>query len=164
MDMHTWLASIVKLETYGTWENYVKILYEIYENDFIKNQPLYNSIKVRPVGQNLENNMQITFWHIIQKAIDPDKPSEKDREPDLKRCERIPWPKNIIDNHITSRLKTWIEKNRGQSRVSILCEGKSHDYLVILIDKVKRVYLLTAFPIFDNITRMKYKKRWERYK
>ena len=86
---------------------------------------------------------------------------EEEREPDLRRCERIRWPKPIIENDSDPELKVWAEPRGKLQRIHIWFEAEG--YLVVLDDRGEYILPWTAFFIEHEHERRKYNKRWKRY-
>src|SRR4030066_170192 len=59
----------------------------------------------------VEKGKEATFWHLISEGK-----SEKDRLPDLRRCERIRWPRPIIEHHDRLTIKFWGPERKGGKR------------------------------------------------
>jgi len=78
----------------GDWATYQAHCYAEYERDFLDGTPTWPvpnkrfAIKRQP----LVNGLCHTFWHIISEG-----PDEESRVPDLSRCERVCWPRFILD-------------------------------------------------------------------
>lgn len=101
---------------------------------------------------------EATFWHLVSTGK-----IEEDRNIDLRRCERIRWPKPIIE-HSTEQghIYVWVEEINKEERIHLLCARER--YLVVLA--VRKGYVLpwTAFFIeYDHQLRKKL-KRYEEYK
>ena len=93
-----WLSPIITLEQYNNnWEDYNSELYNIFLNDFIKNKIYYKGKKVEVRINPKQNNYEHAFIHLTcistKATSDPN-----DRLPDLRRCERIKWNREIIEN------------------------------------------------------------------
>ncbi len=88
MSMADWLPDLVLFEDYeNNWDNYLSVLYEFYNKDFIKTKPVFRGKKLAVKKHPLADGKESTFWHIIQEGE-----NEDDRIPDLRRCERIRCP------------------------------------------------------------------------
>ena len=70
---------------------------------------------------------------------------ESERIPDIRRCERIRWPRAVIENWSDPAVKTWHQKRGSNERVALLLE--SERYLVILADREDFVLPWTAYPV-----------------
>lgn len=158
--MCSWLPELLPFT--GNWEEYVKVIYDIFCNDFIKSRPIFRD-KLIYIGEGrLLNGKELTFWHIISEGR-----TEEEKLPDLRRCERIRWPRQIIDHCTDPRIKIWENERQGsqgrgmQKRLCLWLEDA--DYLVVLSDR-KRFYLLcTAYPIYGRRRREHLKKEYNAY-
>ena len=100
---------------------------------------------------------EATFWHFISEGDD-----EAERLPDLRRCERIRWPRPVIEAADSPDVKVWREARAGETRIHLWVE--SAEYLVVLAER--RGYLLpwTAYPVVRDHSKANLRKRWERYR
>ncbi|MDP8220950.1 MAG: hypothetical protein P9X26_06370 [Candidatus Stygibacter frigidus] len=149
--MLDWLPEIVKISDMGgNWDSFLERIYRIFYTDIVQKRLIYKNTLVRPADENcFEDDKLKLFWHIIQKQ------GEKERQPDLRRMERIPWIKPITDNIDSQYIYLWREKKGHELRDHILLDDKSyHHYLIVLSVREKRNYtdyfLITAFPPEKN--------------
>ena len=135
-----WLPDLVPFVN-GNWEKYVDIIYRYFENDFIKSKPLYRGMDVnhRHFPEDNEHR-HAAFWHLIQEGKD-----EENRVPNFRRCERIRWPKPIIEYGAEDVILVWESDRKGKTNICLFFENK--DYLVVLGKRSGYVLLLTAYPI-----------------
>ncbi len=142
----------------GDFNAYFKAVYLIFENHFIKSQPVYDGLNVSAPKQPLvDDKHHRTFYHITHEGED-----EKNRNPDFRRMERIRYPKFVIDNCPHSELLIW-EKTIGRDqRIHILNEVEQ--YLVVLTKRKTYLMLCTAFFIEQEHTIKKKLKEYEAYK
>ena len=149
---------LIYLDDYsGDFQNYFKAVYAVFENDFIKNQPKYKGLKVSTQKHPEVDGIHRTFYHITHEGED-----EQNREPDIRRMERIRFPKFVITNCSHSQLLVW-EKSIGRDdRIHILNEEER--YLVVLTKRKEYLLFWTAFYIEDNHTLKKKIKEYETYK
>ena len=71
---------------------------------------------------------------------------EQDREPDLRRCECMPWARPTIENVENWGLKFWRQtRQRSKNRVCIALETEDETYFVVLEVRDTYVLLWTAF-------------------
>jgi len=149
---------LIFLEDYkGDFSSYFKEVYKIFENDFIKTQPLYDGLRVSAQKQPEIDGIHRTFYHITHEGE-----IEKERTPDLRRMERIRFPKFCIINCPHSELLIW-EKNIGNdNRIHILNEEQR--YLVVLTKRKGYLLFWTAFYIMENHTLKNKIKEYETYK
>jgi len=137
-----WLPPLVLLQdSNGDWLRYVEAIYDIFKSDFIRSTPLFRSKNVGIRFDPVEKGKAATFWHIISEGA-----VEEERIPDLRRCERIRWPRKIIDNSDKPEIKIWEAKKKGE-RVYLLLQSGNENYLVVLRKGKTYFLLLTAFMV-----------------
>lgn len=141
MNPKNWLPELVWLkDSGGNWDNYLEALYWFYSKDFIEDKPVFKGNKLRIKRHPRLNGKDATFWHIIQKGE-----IEKQKIPELRRCERIRWPKPIIENHANPEIKVWEKRIKGEIRICIWFE--SFEYLVVLAKRTGYILFWTAYPV-----------------
>lgn len=136
-------------------EDYIDRVYGIFKNDFIDNKPNF----CKRVGLKrfpLRSNREATFWHFTTEGEIEDL-----REIDISRCERIKYPKNIIENFNDESIKCW--KNRRGNNINILLYFQSENYLVVLSDRGDFVLPWTAYIVNYENQRRKLLKEYEEY-
>lgn len=139
-----WLPGLVEYVE-GNWEEYVDVIYGYFENDFIRTKPLFRGSDVnhRHFPED-EDHRHAAFWHLIQEGKEED-----DRLPNLRRCERIRWPRPIIEHEAEDVVLVWESDRRGKTNICLFFADE--DYLVVLGKRTGYVLLLTAYPIeFEN--------------
>jgi hypothetical protein len=105
----------------------------------------------------VEKGKEATFWHLISEGK-----SEKDRLPDLRRCERIRWPRPIIEHYDQPAIKFWVNERKGEKRICLWIEGE--EYLVVLAKRRGYVILWTAYLVTGTRRKMKLEKEYQTYK
>lgn len=137
---------LIVLESYqGNFENYFSAVYEIFEGHFIKSQPDFAGVRVSAPRYPEVNGRSRTFYHITHKGED-----EQNRKPDLRRMERIRFPKFKIETHPHAELLVWEKEIRGDTRIHIL--NKQQCYLLVLNRRKDYLMLWTAFFIEQRHT------------
>jgi hypothetical protein len=147
----SWLPPLLELAAHGgDWPRYEAAIYEVFRCDFVVRQPVYRGLRVGIQKDPKTNGKEFTFWHVITENWKPDG-AEDDRIPDMRRCERIAWPKALIDLAVAgdSRVRCWSQQRasadkRTQTRYVIAPEDFS--FVVILADRTRYLHLVTAFP------------------
>jgi len=120
-----WLPGLLLLDNYnGSWQRYEDEVYSRFYTDFIESRPTFRGLPVY-VKRFLEKGKERGFWHCIQEG-----PIERDRTPDLRRCERVAWVRSIIEHANEPMIKKWSKKVRGKTRYLLWFENA--DYLVVL--------------------------------
>lgn len=155
MPVPDWLPSLVLLEdSKGDWNEYLNILYEIFKSDFVNSQCKYRGIKIALKKHPQINDKEATFWHLISEGE-----KEDDRTPDLRRCERIRWPKPIIEKVPDEEIKVWQNKRGSETRLCIWLENA--EYIVILAERKNYLLLWTAYTVTTNHRKRKLLKEYK---
>lgn len=94
-----WLSPLITLEQYNNnWEEYNNKLYEIFLRDFVKNELFFEKKKIQIRINPKQNNYEHAFIHLTCVSSDTHY-DLNDRIPDFRRCERISWNREIIENY-----------------------------------------------------------------
>jgi hypothetical protein len=154
----SWLPRLLIFDDFhGDWSRYLDAIYACFKIDFMDSKPNYRgtllSIKRQPVTDGKES----TFWHIISEGDD-----EENRNPDLRRCERIRWPRPIIDNSTEPTIKVWENERQGERRICLWLE--ENEYLVILAKRTGYILFWTAYPVTQPHRKHKLQKEYEGFK
>jgi hypothetical protein len=75
------------------WNRYLDALYAWFTQDFIDSKPVFQGRRLGLKRHPMSHGKEATFWHMIQEGKE-----EEQRTPDFRRCERIRWPKPIIEH------------------------------------------------------------------
>ncbi len=81
--------------------------------------------------------------------------------PDLRRCERIRWPRSIIEGADTKYVKSWKNSRKGEERLVLALEDFS--YVVVLADRSDYVLLWTAYCVEYEHRRRKLREEYEAF-
>ncbi len=139
------LPDLIKYCDYtGKDKEYLDVVYSFFKIDFVDNRPIFNGVRLGLKKHPQEDGKEATFWHFITTGN-----VEKNRYPDIPRCERIRWPKPIIDKSSSKNIRVWENKRNTkkgiQERICI-CYG-DWEYLVILTKRKDYLLPWTAYPI-----------------
>jgi hypothetical protein len=154
----------------GNWEAYLEELYAQYLSDFHTDRIIWPStgLAVSAVRAPEEKGKSRTFWHMISEGY-----VEADREIAFPRCERISWPRQIIDAFFdlhpqpaNERICWWrtsrtARSGAQESRVVIALEDFS--YVVVLADRGKFLLFWTAYPVEYANRQRKHRREFEEY-
>ena len=153
-----WLPGLVLFgDSGGNWDRYVDTLYGFFRKDFLDDVPEYQGTRVAVKQLPMEQSKVAGFWHLISEGK-----AEEDRLPDLRRCERIRWPRPIIEHHSEPVIKEWVNRRKGRERVCLWFEDV--DYLVVLAVRKGYYLLWTAYPVTRPHTRRRLEKEYQAYK
>ena len=153
----SWLPDLIRMEDFGgDWNRYVEAVYAVFRRDFIETQPVFRGKAVLGGSQLVEGKHR-TFWHLIQEGD-----VERDRIPDLRRCERVEWPRAIIEHTSDPVVSSW-PNTRGRRRRQVLWLARL-DYVVILEERGSAWWLWTAYVTDRPHTRRNLQREYEDWK
>ena len=150
-----WLPQMVKVIpwTISTYE----MLYSIFQRDFKDSQPRYNNKDVW-FFSDMYSDKEMIFWHLTTKRDN----ETGERLPDIRRCERLPWTRPMIDHAKQPEIIAfdYVEGN-GDTKTYVWL--KDYDFLVLL-KKYKNGSrrLLTSYFIEYPNYRRKIKKKYDK--
>ena len=146
---------LVLLDDYdGIWEEYENALYDFFCEDFVRNRTHFRGSEIGVKRHPELKGKPATFWHITSTGV-----IENERTPDLRRCERIRWPKPMIEACDEPEIKVWYELRGGERRIHIWL--KDFDYVVVVAVRKGYHLLWTAFWIEYAHQRRGLQKRFE---
>jgi len=155
--LYDWLPPLVLFRDYGgNWKRYVEVLYEYFERDFVNDRPSFRGTRLALKRHPMEQGKEATFWHLISEGK-----TEDERLPDLRRCERIRWPRPIIEHADDSVIKVWENERKREKRICIWFEDV--EYLVILAVRKGYILLWTAYPVTRSHRKKKLQKEYDAY-
>jgi hypothetical protein len=150
----SWLPALVLLSEHaGDWSRYVEAVYGLFKQDFIYTAPVWPGKRWATKRVPMHDGKEAIFWHIVSEGGD-----EASRTPDLRRCERVRWPRPIIDAAQQPRLKCWRNTRGGDKRVLIAVEDFS--YVVVLADRGDYILLWTVYPVEREHQRSKLEREY----
>lgn len=153
----SWLPSLVLFEDCGgDWERYLDELYAFFKSDFINNQPVFRGRRLGLKRFPLSKGKEATFWHLISEGK-----TEDERTIDIRRCERIRWPRPTIEHEVEPVVKIWEQERRGEKRIILWLENE--EYLVVLAVRNEYVLPWTAFLVTLPHEKRKRQKEYEEY-
>ncbi len=158
-----WLPPLVLLsDSGGNWQKYLELLYHYFEAGFIRSKPSWPGKRVGVKRRPEEQGKAATFWHFISEGS-----VETDRLPDLRRCERIRWPKPVMESFDNAQPETdirivWWKSQRGTNESYVLAVA-DFSYVVIVADRGDYVLPWTAYCVEKTHRQNKLRKEYENY-
>ncbi len=140
----------------GNFQSYFIAVYKIFEQHFIKSSPFYIGVNVYAQKKPLVDGIHRTFYHITHEGE-----VEEDRHPDIRRMERIRYPKFIIEQSPNDELLVWEKRIGSDQRLHIFNEAEG--YIVVLTRRKHFFLFWTAFYIQHNHQKRKKLKEYENY-
>ena len=159
-----WLPDLILLENFnGNWNRYFERIYSQFEADFVASKPTWPGKQVRLKWIPVHDGKSATFWHMISEGD-----VEHERTPDFRRCERIAWPKSIMQEYdgadpgtTACRILWWTELRKNETRYHLTTDDFS--YLMVVADRGNYVLPWTAYPVEYSSQREKLRRKWEAF-
>ena len=139
-----WLPDLILFEDFnGNWISYENAIYNIFKNDFINSQPFFQGQRVGVIKNPLYDGKESTFWHLISEGN-----IEDDRTPNIRRCERIKWPRSIIESGESEPIvKIWNNQRGKNKNTCLLLSFENENYLIVLLIRKGYFLLKTAYQV-----------------
>ena len=141
----------------GDWPIYMEAIYAIFKNDFVDTKPTFPGRRVGLKRHPITEGKEATFWHFISEGY-----AEEMRVPDLRRCERIAWPRPIIEAVQSKSVYLWQTARGNEKRIVIALTDFS--YVVVLADRGDYVLPWTAYCVERAHRREKLRREYEESK
>lgn len=134
IDPASWLPDLIEFNDYGNWNDYIEAIHGQFIRDFVSSVPTWPgkrmSLKRHPEYQS----KSATFWHLTSEGA-----IEDERPPDFRRCERIAWPRAMIDRFTGQKpcavdSIVWWENQRGRDKRIVLALP-DFSYVLIMADR-----------------------------
>lgn len=145
---------------YPDWNSYIEAVYQAFKEDFIDSWPTLQGTRVGIKKHPRIEDKEATFWHCITDSYGFSK-REEDRYCDPSRCERIKWPRAMIENTHCANVKMWKNRRKNDERIC-LCYG-NWEYLVVLAVRQGYLILWTAYEIRYAHTKQKLEREYNDY-
>ena len=161
-DTPEWLPPALKYADFdGDYDKFLAAVYAVFERDFKQSRLDYRN---RPItyDSRVEDGKEAAFWHITSSL---DRSAGK-RELDLRRAERIPWPRPMIENSTDKAVSVWSNKRimkKGARQTRILIWLEDLDYLVVLAEMRHVTVLVTAYCTDSKPQRRKLRNERDEY-
>jgi len=156
-DPPDWLPEALRYGDFGgDWNKFLDAVYGVFERDFKHSNPHYGA-KPLIYDSTIEDGKEVTFWHVTTST---DR-ATGERLPDFRRSERITWIRPILEHSDDKALKVWRSQRGRETRVLLWLE--EFDYLVILREKPRKVFLVAAYCIDSEHRRATLRKEWKEW-
>jgi hypothetical protein len=141
----------------NNWDSYFPAIYAFFVKDFVEGQPVFRGKRLGLKRHPLIEGKEATFWHFISTGE-----HETDRIPDLRRCERIRWPRPVIENCDDGNVRVWENRRKNERRIVIWLEEA--EYLVVLADRNGYLLPWTAYTVTEDHRKRKLHAEYTAYK
>lgn len=151
----SWLPPLILLSEHGgNPKRYLEAVYAAFKKDFVDSAPYFRKQRIGLKRHPVIDGKEATFWHLISAGED-----EASRLPDMRRCERIRWPRAMIEAEEWSEVHCWPSPRNAEQRLCLAL--KDYSYLVVLA--VRNGYYIpwTAYYVEREHRRRKLQKEHE---
>jgi len=153
--------------------NTYDMLYEMFCRDIRDHDLRYCGHRVWTFPE-LDDGKEVIFWHLTsreakpvqvprrqQKFVTAGAPAQqKQRLPDLRRCERLPWVKPIIEHAQDVAVVAW-DYMEGDGVIKTYVWLKAHDFVIIMKKYPDgRRRLVTSFYVDQPYTRADFERKY----
>lgn len=145
-----WLPELILFG--GDWEQFEAAIYKRFCADFINERPVFRGKPVNVIRTPAEKGKATTFWHVVTSE------QQEDRLPDLRRCERIGWPRALLEAAETDR-RVWTYKRGSYTHFGVALPDFA--YVVFIRQWPGSFQLLTAYDVEKEWRRAKYRREWD---
>lgn len=153
----SWLPPLILLSDHGgDWESFFETVYASFRADFEDSRPVFRGVRLGLKKHPLLKGKSATFWHMISEGE-----VESERLPDLRRCERIQWPRPIIEASDDPNIKVWENRRKNRTRICLWFEAV--DYLVILEKRDTYMLPWTAYLVQEEHTKRKLEREYQAF-
>jgi len=143
-DTPEWLPVALRYGDFdGDYDGFLTAVYGVFERDFKQSRPHYHNNPIS-YDSRMEDGKEAAFWHITS-SFDS---STGNRELDLRRAERIPWPSPMIENCADEAVSVWRNeriRKKGAKQTRTLIWLEEMNYLVVLAEMPRVTMLITAY-------------------
>ena len=155
--------SLLVCHDLNDFKSYEDQLYEIFMDIYEAGTIMYNGTPVKMKHFPPDYGERSGFYHLTCENYEHTG-REEDRSPDLRRCERLKWPQEVIENCAVncSDLLVWENSRYGKQNILLFCPQL--DYLVVLGKRNGYLLLTTAYPVRYRNRRENLLCEYERYK
>jgi hypothetical protein len=169
--MPEWLPAkaLVSPWTLNTYE----VLYEIFCRDIRDYALRYKGNDVW-IFKDMEDGKETVFWHLTTRETKPVKVprrkrrfcsavqprEERERLPDLRRCERLPWVRPLIEHPSDPEVLAW-DYEEGDRTIKTYVWIKDYDFVAIMKrypDQKRR--LITSFYVDTKFKRDDFERKY----
>ena len=106
------LPEIITLDEFsGDFSSFYEAVYQIFRRDFVDSKPSFKGKRLRLKAHPHIDGKEYTFYHFTHEGD-----FETERIPNLRRMERIGFPRPIIDNSEHTSLRVWRNKRGTKDR------------------------------------------------
>ena len=158
-----------------SYKNYEEELYRTFRKIFFEDKLKFNNLPIRVDTNPRYLEYETAFIHLTCKTESKTPKDLNDREPDLRRAERLHWIKYVIENYPCLEkcekcdgvllYKEYFKGNERRERTKLFFPNAQY---IVILEKRKNYYkLISAFYIdrgFEDRNIKKYYNKYYEYK
>lgn len=158
MAIPSWLSPLCNFEQFGgNWPTFLEHIYQQFSECYTRKPfPTFQGDAVSFKRHPEVQGKAATFWHLISEGE-----IEDDRLPNMRRCERIPWAREIIEHCDDPEVKVWDVRRGNELRTLLWCEEA--EYVVVLARRKNYSILWTAYPVIENHRKRKFQSEYAQF-
>lgn len=152
MSYPEWLPGLLSVDPWQ--EDTYETLYRVFDRDLKVSQPVYDG-EVVWFFPDVEDGKEKIFWHLTSRVEN----GTGERLPDLRRSERLPWVRPMLDQPGQPEVLAW-DHEEGDGTVKTYVWLENFDFVVIMKKYPNgRRRLITSFWVeYENTKRALEKK------
>lgn len=127
---------------WADWADFLKGQHQIFTSDILQGGLTFKEKKIC-VNFTIDDGYEETFWHITTR----NKFGDGSRDPDPARAALVHWIKPVIVNFEKEGIRYWSYLEGSSGKVRHYFQVLSRNYLVILEEKKKSHFLITAYVV-----------------
>lgn len=155
-----WIPETKPCEDLTQWDKYDGELYAIFKRDWLDSCPTFMGLPVHVRHNPRWGDREEGYWHLTCCDYGKEGNGPESRNPDIRRCERIRWPRAFVENYSACKscddagdacggVYVWKARSaRGKWRYKLLHEDER--YLVVLEPRKSYCLLITAYHLDDD--------------
>jgi hypothetical protein len=167
-----WLPEMVDVNPWvggagGTYD----ALYAIFHHDFVASKPQYDG-RVVWYFPDIDDGRELVFWHLTSREekpkpvprrmrhVLPPPPAAVQRFPDLRRSERLPWVRPLIEHAAEAEVWAW-DYLEGNGNIHTYVWLRDWDFVVIMKKyPARRRRLITSFYVDSDYKRQDLERKY----
>ncbi len=157
-----WLPPLITLADHGgDWDCFDQAVYDAFRADWVHSRPTLLGKRMGLKAHPLQANKEATYYHITHEGTD-----ENTRQPDLRRMERVCWPRAMIEAIGTDKVLVWrIQRTtKGGQQDRLLLALPDFSYIVVVEDRGEYALLWTAYTVEYENRRERLRREYEAHK
>lgn len=140
----------------GDWRLYEDALYDIFKRDILEHNLQFRGTTISARRLPEHERKWACFWHLISEGR-----VEDERIPDMRRCERLPLVRWVIENADASdNIDVWVQTRSREQNWMLWYDEY---FLVVLAQRSNYNLLKTAFCTEPQHRVRKYRKERDKY-